>query len=308
MKRRILLILMILVLVVTPLALAKPAPAKVKKIMLSSTSLTLEEGVSEELSVTFKPAKAQPQLKWSSNNKDVATVSDDGIVTAVGAGTAVVKVITKNGKSARCVITVPDRDKIVALTYDDGPCANTMKLLEVLKKHDAKATFFVLGERVNDRPDYAKAIVDAGNEIASHTVDHKSLQKISLADARWQVTQSLDSIEKATGVRAKLMRAPYGAIDNELAAKLAQTEPITFVQWSVDPEDWKDRDAKTVYDRVISNVKPGRIILMHDLYESTTQATDKIITTLKKEGYSFVTVSELLEHRQVGDPVGTVVF
>lgn len=306
MKRHVLLFMMILAVALTPVALAKPKA--VKAISLSSRTLTLKAGVSEDLTVTFKPSDATSAIKWKSSNGGVAVVDEDGVVTAVAAGTATITATTKNGKVARCIVTVPDPEKVIAFTFDDGPCANTQKILDILNENCVKATFFMLGENVDNNPSIAKAVSDAGNEIGSHSVNHKSLQKISLDDAKWQVSNSLASIEKATGKRPTLIRAPYGAIDASLAAKLNKDDPITFVQWSIDPEDWKDRDAKTVYQRVMDNVKPGRIVLMHDLYGTTTDAVKMLIPALKKQGYTFVTVSELIEQRGLTDTSGTIIF
>ncbi|MGJ4849840.1 polysaccharide deacetylase family protein [Bacillota bacterium Meth-B3] len=304
MMKRLLLLAMILALGLAPLGLAKPQP--VKKIELSQSSLTLDVGISEELIVSFKPSGASSPVHWKSSNEDVATV-DEGVVRALSPGQATITAKTKNGKTAKCAVTVPDKDKVVALTFDDGPVANTRKMLDVLKQHDVKATFFMLGDNVAANPAIAKEVFDAGNEIGSHSVDHKSLQKIALKDAKWQVTHSLDVIEEAIGTRPTLMRAPYGAIDKDLAKVLGELGP-TFVQWSVDPRDWKDRDADTVYLRIMDKVKPGQIVLMHDLYSSTTDAVKKLIPALKKKGYTFVTVSELIEKRGLSDTAGTIIF
>ena len=304
MMKRLLLLSMILALGLAPLGLARPQP--VKQIELSQSCLTLDVGISEELIVSFKPSGASSPVQWRSSNEAVATV-DDGVVRALSPGQATITAKSKNGKTAKCAITVPDKDKVVALTFDDGPVANTRKVLDVLKQNEVKATFFMLSDNVAANPSIAKEVFDAGNEIGSHSVNHKSLQKISLKDAKWQVSHSLDVIEEAIGTRPTLMRAPYGAIDKDLAKVLGELGP-TFVQWSVDPLDWKDRDAGIVYQRIMDNVKPGRIVLMHDLYGSTTDAVKRLIPALKKQGYTFVTVSELIEQRGLTDTAGTIIF
>lgn len=305
MRRRILIFITLLALAVAPLALAKAKP--VKKITLSQTSMTLEKGISDELLVIFKPDGASAQVKWKSSDENVVVV-DEGVVTAVGSGSATVTATTKNGKTAKCKISVPDPDKVVAITYDDGPVAGTLKLLDILRENDAKVTFFMVGENVDRNPDIAKAVADAGHEVGSHSVNHPNLQKLSFDKAKAQLTESYDSIESATGKRPTLMRAPYGAIDKDLAKRLNDVEPVTFVQWSVDTLDWKSKNADKVYDAVMKDIKPGCIILMHDIHSTTVDAAKKIFPALKKQGYTFVTVSELLEIRGAGDAAGTIVF
>ncbi len=302
MRKRVLLVFMVLLVALTPLATAKSKP--VKKVELSYSSLTLEKDASQQLYAVFSPDGSSAPIQWKSSDPKVATVDNSGVVTAVGPGTASIQVKTKNGKTAKCAVTVPDPDKVIAFTFDDGPVANTSKLLDVLKANDVHATFFMLGDNVDANPSIAKAVSDAGNVIGSHSVNHPNLKKLSLEDAKWQVSHSFDSIEAATGKRPTLMRAPYGSIDNDLAQAL----DVTFVNWMGDTEDWKDRDANTVYTRIMEMAKPGRIMLMHDLYETTTEAVKKAIPALKKQGYTFVTVPELLEIRGLGETRGTIIF
>lgn len=301
-KRKVLAFLLLITLIAAPGAWAKPKP--VKSISLSPQTVTLPQGVSVDLEVEFKPASASSPVRFKSSNKKVAVVDEDGIVTAMGEGKATITCKTKNGKTAKCQVTVKDPDKVVALTFDDGPCKNTQEIVDLLKKYKATATFFMLGSMALQNPTYAKAVADAGFEVACHGSSHNSLQKMTQKEAKADIDQALADIESVTGVTPALIRPPYGAMDKELAAKLG----YTFVNWSVDTLDWKSRDAKSVLAEVQKSIKPGVIILMHDLYASTTEAVSLVLPELIKEGYSFVTVSELLTKRGVTEREGILVF
>lgn len=181
--------------------------------------------------------------------------------------------------------------KCIALTFDDGPSgATTPRLLDILKQNNVKATFFELGIQAQKFPSVTKRVVTEGHVIGNHTYDHKSLEKMSVTNARGEISRAADIIQQAGGVRPGLVRAPYGAITQALA----KTLDAPFIQWNVDPDDWKDRDADIVYNRVISNAKPGAIVLSHDIYETTVDAYERIIPELIRQGYTLVTVPQLL--------------
>ena len=302
MTKRIVSLIMLLVLVLAPYAYAKSKA--VTGVKLSPKNMILDVGISDEFEVTFKPASANSALRWKSSRPDVAIVDDDGVITAIAPGRTTIACQTKNGKTAKATVTVPDPGKVIALTFDDGPTQNTRTILKVLSDNDVKATFFMLGDLVDRNPEIAAEVANAGHEVASHSIDHKNLQKMSLADAQEQVERSFNSIETATGIRPTVMRAPYGAIDK----KLAEALDTTFIQWTVDPEDWKYRDGKQVYNNVFKHVKADSIILLHDIHATTTDAVKLIVPELKRQGYKFLTVSELIEHRGLTETNGTIVF
>lgn len=182
--------------------------------------------------------------------------------------------------------------KCVAITFDDGPGASLDKLLAFLDAADARATFFVLGEMVAARPTSLRKIAAAGHEIGDHSWDHPELPRLSDDGVRAELTRTADLVEKITGRRPDLMRPPYGEVSARVVGILKAREwPI--VQWSVDPEDWKDRDADVVYRRVIAQTRPGSIVLLHDIHPTTVAAVPRILATLADRGYTFVTVSEL---------------
>ncbi len=190
--------------------------------------------------------------------------------------------------------TIDPTKKMVALTYDDGPYGKvTGELLSILADNDAKATFFVVGSRANDYPDVVKAVADAGHQLGSHTQNHKILTKATDAQVKSEMKQSLDAIEKASGVRPHIMRPPGGAFDDRVQALVG----MPLINWSVDTLDWKTRNADKVVAEIKENTFDGSIILMHDLYGTTAEASKKVIPWLIKQGYQLVTIDELFQYR-----------
>jgi peptidoglycan/xylan/chitin deacetylase (PgdA/CDA1 family) len=186
-------------------------------------------------------------------------------------------------KKAKCKVTVAK--KWVALTFDDGPGKYTDKLLKAMKKQGVRATFFVVGQMAKPRASILKKMVKNGNEIANHTYAHNGSE-----GALMNALKKTDKIvKKATGKNTKLMRPPGGAI-NSVTRRCGK--PI--ILWSVDPKDWRDRNSNTVYNRVIGETKSGSIVLLHDIHPTSVDAAIRIMKSLEKKGYAFVTVSELL--------------
>ncbi len=188
----------------------------------------------------------------------------------------------------------------VALTFDDGPDIRfTPQVLDVLAKHDVKATFFLFGARAETHKDITKRIHDDGHAIGNHTYWHPNLPKESLERLRWELAETEQVIEEIIGFKPRLFRSPYGALNDEIVKVLGQNNN-TVIGWNVDSLDWKQLDADIISDNVLSNVGFGSIILMHDGTDwsadlsGTVQSLDKIITKLKEDGTEFVTVPELI--------------
>jgi peptidoglycan-N-acetylglucosamine deacetylase len=179
----------------------------------------------------------------------------------------------------------------VALTFDDGPHATyTPQKLDILKEKNVPATFFMIGNLVGAHPDVVKRIYAEGHELGNHSWDHAQLSRLSAAEVQSEMKQTQDAIKQITGVAPAVMRPPYGAISDTVE----QNVGLPIILWSVDPNDWKDKDRNTVLQRVVGNTKPGSIVLMHDIYGSTADAVPEIIDELKAKGYCFQTVSDLL--------------
>jgi peptidoglycan/xylan/chitin deacetylase (PgdA/CDA1 family) len=186
--------------------------------------------------------------------------------------------------------------RCVALTFDDGPGSQTTTLLRMLKDAGARATFFVLGEVVAQRPQALRQFAAAGHEIGDHTWSHPQLPLLTDTAVLSQVTRTADEIESLTGTRPQFVRPPYGALNPRVREVLGQGD-WPMILWSVDPQDWKDRNSDTVYHRVIAGTRPGSIVLMHDIHPTTVAAVPRILAELKRRGYTFVTVSELYGKR-----------
>ncbi|WP_267277197.1 polysaccharide deacetylase family protein [Arthrobacter sp. CDRTa11] len=176
-----------------------------------------------------------------------------------------------------------------ALTYDDGPNAQTARLLEILEKHNVKATFFQQGAYVNSHPQVARSVADGGHTIANHTMSHPYLTKLSPAGIAREVQGAQAAIEKAAGVVPAYLRPPYGATN----ASVASSVRLPQVLWDVDALDWQSRNKAVFIPRIMSLVKPGSIILQHDVHAATVDGQDELITQLKNRGYYLVTLPQL---------------
>lgn len=181
--------------------------------------------------------------------------------------------------------------KIIALTFDDGPhSVYTAQILDFLKQQDVKATFFVLGVKAKQNRKLIKRMRDEGHQIGSHGYDHESFTKLSNSALEKQIAKTDEIIKEITGKRPSMIRPPRGKVDSRVKSVIDR--PLIF--WSVDPKDWDTRDAQKVTSHVIKRAKAGDIILLHDIRKHTVKAVKAIIPALKKEGFAFVTVEDLL--------------
>ena len=187
--------------------------------------------------------------------------------------------------------------KPIALTFDDGPWANsTSQVLNILKKNKVKATFFVVGRQVQNYPQLTKQIVTDGHAIANHSWSHQYHQFNQSTAAR-EIDGTTELVYKTTGVKISLFRPPGGMLNNGLAT-YAHQKKYAVVMWSADSLDWRYRSVSTLVNNILREAKPGGIILLHDGggdRHHTVQALPIVISQLKKRGYNFVTVPELLE-------------
>lgn len=181
--------------------------------------------------------------------------------------------------------------KKVALTFDDGPNPQyTPKMLEALKEREVKATFFLLGEEVEKYPEVVKQIQEEGHLIGNHSYKHEELSKLPMEQACSQVSRTNELIYGITGVYPSYLRPPFGDWHEKLDCEVNMVE----VLWDVDTLDWSSQNHAQIVEKVMKNVQENDIILMHDGYETSVTAAMEIIDTLKKQGYEFVTVDEIL--------------
>ena len=194
-------------------------------------------------------------------------------------------------------------NKLVAITFDDGPNTGTtgsLEMLEVLAKHNVKATFFVIGSQAEEDPETVKKMADAGHEVASHLYSHDAadyLNAVSPEKAREQVEKARTVIGQITGAEPRYVR-PTGGNANEQALVAAGDLADGFIGWDVDTEDWTMPGADAIVQTALDEVHPGSVVLMHDGggdRSQTVEALDKLIPKLQEEGYQFVTISELVD-------------
>lgn len=192
-------------------------------------------------------------------------------------------------------------EKLVALTFDDGPHpSNTPQVLEILARYGIQATFFWIGRELRKYPDVARSVVVAGHAVGNHTWNHRS-RLASEAVARAEIDDTQALIESTVGTSSHLFRPPGGHLKNGLA-DYALRNGFTVVVWSVQSNDWDATSSEEIMQNVLGAVSPGTIVLMHDGggdRSKTIAALPQIIETLQAEGYRFVTVQEMLEQEKV---------
>ena len=183
---------------------------------------------------------------------------------------------------------------MVALTFDDGPYAPVgNQIMDSLAQYGGKATFFVVGNRASYYPDELKRMAAEGHEIGNHTYEHKYLNKLGPQQIQSQINRCNDAVQAVCGVRPVLVRLPGG---NKNSTVL-QNVHAPMIMWSIDTLDWKTRNTAKTIQTVMSRVRDGDIVLMHELYPQSGAAAVEIIRRLTEEGYQLVTVSELASYR-----------
>ena len=185
-------------------------------------------------------------------------------------------------------------EKCIALTFDDGPHGkDTERLLDELKKRDIKATFFLIGENI-EQSDTNRALVkrmhDEGHLICNHTYSHVNIKTISRNAALDEISRTNEVIKGITGENVIYIRPPYGAYDDTFLDCI----PMTPVLWTIDPDDWDTSDVSLVVKRVVGNATDRGIILLHDCYDTSVAAAVEIIDQLRAQGYHFVTVDQII--------------
>ena len=182
----------------------------------------------------------------------------------------------------------------IALTFDDGPHPQyTPQIISILASSEVKATFFIVGELAEKYPALVRAEAAAGHEIANHTYDHVNLTKIPSEDAAVEIEACSDVLQSITGKRPTMFRPPGGDYNDEVAM-IGESLKYTMALWTDNAGDWDSPGKVAIEDRVLENVSPGGIILMHDGIEQTIKALPIIIRILKREGYRFVTLDQMM--------------
>ena len=185
-------------------------------------------------------------------------------------------------------------DKKISISFDAAWGADdTETLIEILKQYNVKATFFVVGEWVDKYPDKVKALSAAGHEIQNHSDTHPYLTKLSRDQVIKEIESCNQKIEKITGVKPTLLRAPYGDYNNTVIEAVESLGMYT-IQWDVDSLDWKDHSAKQITQKVTEKAKSGSIVLFHNDAKHTPEALPTILEKLQTDGYEIVPISQLI--------------
>lgn len=194
---------------------------------------------------------------------------------------------------------------LVALTFDDGPSsATTSRLLDILYEKDVPATFFMLGKMALGNPDIVRRAEKEGNIVASHTMYHQNLIRISASAVKDDIAEATAVFNDILGHGPALTRPPYGNINSAVRNSIG----TPMILWSVDTLDWKNKNVDDILAVTKEQVHDGAIILMHDIYDTTVDAVPVVIDELRKEGYDFVTVPELAKIRGVDLEPGTAYY
>lgn len=192
----------------------------------------------------------------------------------------------------------------VALTFDDGPGPYTDRLVDVLTGAGATATFFMIGNKVAADPEGARRVAEAGMEIGNHTWEHPNMTTIPAQYVPAQLSRANDAIAAATGQRPVLWR-PAGGLTDAAVNSVAAAQGLAAILWDVIPFDWiNDSDTAATRQMLMSQIKPGSVVLFHDTYSSTVDLVSQFIPVLKANGYRLVTVSQLLGSRAPGSVYG----
>lgn len=197
---------------------------------------------------------------------------------------------------------VEKNNPMIALTFDDGPNHNTSRVLDILEKYNIKATFFILGTNIEGNEKIIKRMNDLGMEIGNHMFSHKLLTKQTDNTIKKEVDKVDNLIFNIINKYPTLIRPSYGTVNNRI--KKLMNRPIII--WNIDTLDWKYHNSKQIANRVFKDVSDGDIILMHDIYRATANSLEIIIPKLLKDGYQFVTVSELLYYKEIDKVAGSV--
>ena len=196
-------------------------------------------------------------------------------------------------------------EEVIALTIDDGSDGgNYSRILQVLDKHNVKATFFLTGSGAEKHPNHVRSTVNKGHEIANHSYNHPDFTKISTTEMRNQLTRTENIVKNITGQSTKpYFRAPYGATNSTVLNTVGNAGYTYTFHWTIDTLDWTGNSATTIYNRVMNGLQPGAIVLLHTgAATNTVAALDRLIPAIKNKGYKFVTISQLLNRRPTTTP------
>lgn len=256
--------------------------------VIESSSGTVAPGEIGGFAVTVPASDTKPLLSDAGKKAADAAAAPQRIVVPGSSSSATATPSTgvpPTAEKVDCAVA-----KCVALTFDDGPGLKTPTLLQYLRDQKVKATFYVLGSKARLQPNVVREAYNDGNEIASHTWSHSQLTAMPLSQAKKEIDDTAALITSLIGKGPASTRPPYGAT-NDAVSKLSN---VPVVNWDVDTLDWQSRNAAAVTNVAVSQAKSGSIILMHDIHPTTIDAVPGMIQQLKANGFTLVTVSQIL--------------
>ena len=276
------------------------------KLSVGAPAGTIRVGETMQLEIAHEPADAtNTELKWTCSEKGAVTVSEDGVLTPSqdsAKSTVTVTAETTDGSDIstsfelRIYPEIDPSKPMVAITFDDGPYPETTNpMLDALEENYAKATFFCLGQNVEYYPEVVQREYELGLEVGTHTYAHKQLTALSESALEDEIVKAVEANKKAIGVAPSLMRPPYGAV-NKTVLNAVGSHGLTCMNWSLDTEDWKTKNADATYNMVMK-AADGDVVLLHDIHEYNVDAVKRFVPDLIAQGYQLVTVSELYKNR-----------
>lgn len=236
-------------------------------------------------SIALIAAVCAPSPAWSTTGSTATPKPATGTTTA--------KKPKKPKKSAPVDCA---KVKCIALTFDDGPGKTAGKLLDTLKKHNAKATFFLEGQYVKARPELVKRMAKEGHQLGNHSYRHPDFTKIGEAEIKSEITQTQELVHKLTGKYPTTLRPPFGLYDDRVK-EIATELGLPIVLWNTGSRDWATRNEDAIYKEVMKGVRRDSVVLLHDWVTQTVDVMPRLLTALKKQGFHVVTVSSLLRGR-----------
>ena len=277
---------------------------------VTAPATTIRVGQTMQLKISHEPSNAtNTKLKWSCSKDGMVTVTKDGVLKpGKNAGKNTVKVTataTDGSKLSasfdlRIYPAIDPSKPMVAITFDDGPSYNTIKIVNTLVKYDSKATFFLVGNQIEKYAKTMDVLVKNGMDIGNHTYSHKELTKLRDKEILKEIDLTNEVIYNKTGIKPMFLRPSYGAMNKRI--KKLSTMPI--IVWNIDTLDWKYHNSNKIKDKILKYVSDGDIILMHDTYVATLNAVEMVIPELKKQGYKIVSVNELFKYKGVKPKLG----
>ena len=259
---------------------------------LEALCMRLNGELGENYDILYSVLQNHQWTDWVKNGEEAGTCGVGLRIDGIR-----VSIVKKKENQESYAGNIDPSKPMIALTYDDGPSAHaTPRILAKLKEYHSRATFFMVGKQAEKRMDVIKQMKEQGCEVANHTYDHTLMTKVPPEELASQLARTNQVISDACGVSPVLMR-PCGGARSEAGMNIVGAISMPAVLWSIDTLDWKTKDPQTTIKTVLEQVKDGDIVLMHDLYEATADASDVLIPELVNRGYQLVTVSELASYR-----------